>query len=93
MKYQTEVKRGMELLDKLRPGWRAEIRVEHLALNCCFDCVLGQVFGDYNIGIKRLGLRSLDGDKYGFLPLHNSPEEYHYLQSAWENALPPAVNQ
>lgn len=90
MKYESEVKRGMELLDKLRPGWRDEIRVDYLDLGCCSLCVLGQVFGDYDHGLNRLRLELIDSRKYGFSA---RPDEYPDLQCAWENALLPAVDQ
>lgn len=90
MKYEAEVKRGMELLDKVKPGWRDEIRVDYLDFYCTCRCVLGQVFGYYYDGLKKLRLEHRDAVKYGFSA---RLDEYPDLQSAWENALLPAVNQ
>lgn len=43
--YRTEVERGAEFLDGIRPGWREVINLERLALRECTTCVLGQLAG------------------------------------------------
>lgn len=37
-------------MDKVRPGWEKEIACDRLAMESCDDCVLGQLYGDYQRG-------------------------------------------
>lgn len=42
------VKAGAILLDEIKPGWFRDIDVVLLDLSSCEDCILGQLFGDYD---------------------------------------------
>lgn len=42
------VKAGAILLDGIKPGWFKNIDVFSLDLSTCEDCILGQLFGDYD---------------------------------------------
>ncbi len=78
------VARGAALLDEQRPGWAGEINTEELEMSCCFDCILGQLFGDYCHGGKILGRRQ--GWDLGFdIPslLPDKPSVFSQLRSAW----------
>lgn len=44
---QERVEAGAAWLDANRPGWVDRINLETLALERCFDCVLGQIYGDF----------------------------------------------
>jgi len=48
--------RGAQLLDKRVPGWAQRINLPALDMNSCNDCVLGQLYGDYGVGVDELGL-------------------------------------
>jgi hypothetical protein len=60
------VKRGAALLDEKRPGWAREIALDRLAMNSCFNCVLGQVYGSYFAGLDALQVAVGYGSEGGF---------------------------
>jgi hypothetical protein len=65
------VRRGAELLDRHRPGWEREVDIERLHMGNTVDCLLGQLYGDYESGWDTLGLwepveRSAHGFNHGF---------------------------
>lgn len=55
---EQAVLKGAELLDRENPGWADKIDLEYLKLDSCLQCVLGQLYGDYREGKKKLGLLS-----------------------------------
>lgn len=57
--FEARVLKGIHLLDNSKPGWRDSIEIETLDLASMSECVLGQVFGDYETGVRSLGV-SLD---------------------------------
>src|SRR5579862_5030149 len=50
------VQRGAELLDAERTGWAAAVGTRTLDMGDTVADVLGQLFGDYFVGLKALGL-------------------------------------
>jgi hypothetical protein len=52
--YTESVKCGADLLDRVRPGWRAEINRSTLNSANGQHCILGQLFGYYNNGLIAL---------------------------------------
>jgi hypothetical protein len=48
------VKRGAALLDEKRPGWAGRIALDRLAMGSCSACVLGQIFGGFDLGVHAL---------------------------------------
>lgn len=64
----ARVGRGAELLDRLRPGWAAEIDVERLDVGDARHCPLGQLYGNYREGRIALGIPGDDEScLYGFM--------------------------
>jgi len=65
IRFETvRAKAGAALLDLLRPGWAAEIRVNILQLSSCHSCILGQLFGNFFIGAEQIfALRVSEEDK------------------------------
>lgn len=59
------VQRGVELLDRVRPGWERSIDLGSLDIAICTRCVLGQLFGHYVDGKEALGIDG-PGDRCGF---------------------------
>jgi hypothetical protein len=53
---EDRVKRGAFLLDATTPGWAEKINGDTLAMRWCDKCLLGQLYGDYDDGLKRIGL-------------------------------------
>lgn len=49
-----EIKRGMELLDQERPGWKKEIDLNKLNMGGCVYCILGQIYGFFDDGLVAL---------------------------------------
>lgn len=67
LEHEIEVRRGIALLDRVRPGWIDEVDLGKLNINCCLDCVLGQLFGDYRFGYYELRLDTIpERQFYGF---------------------------
>ncbi len=50
----TAVARGAAYLDRVRPAWRSEIDVERLDISDGGDCVIGQLYGSFDLGIHRV---------------------------------------
>lgn len=78
--YSAKVIKGIKLLDSEKPGWRSDIDLDKLDLGSCSVCVLGQIFGDYEVGVEEL---DIDGHEYGFNTLGSMVE----LTQAWKDAL------
>ena len=85
---QARVKRGAELLDKFRPGWRSGINRIKLDLGSCKKCILGQMFGDYEVAelTPIVGHRLWHDEQveHGF---DKYTESYDALTAAWLEEL------
>lgn len=85
---------GAELLSKHKPNWAWKIKKEKLTLLDPKLCVLGQLYKDYNVGLRELGL--LDGMKSTRAKLHGfdweglgtKPELL--LRAVWLNVIDQA---
>lgn len=75
------VGRGILLLDVVRPDWRKALNLDALVLSSCVACVLGQLFGDYDKGLRALDLTRLDAFNYGFNTMNSKME--HELVQEW----------
>ena len=80
------VQHGMTLLDRVRPGWDAEIDLTRLDISCPNDCLLGQLYGSFAQGMRRL---SVPASVYGFHapPYSNRAESLALLTEAWREAI------
>jgi hypothetical protein len=80
--------RGAAFLDKSDPGWLKKVSPVILDIRCARKCVLGQLHGNYFIGVRNLGLRE-DGEeevaRLGFQGA--SVEDYVELNVAWRQVL------
>lgn len=56
-KYGDAVERVAGMLDRDRPRWEHRIRQEELHLGYEHLCVLGQIYGGYDLGRRSLGRR------------------------------------
>jgi len=86
IKFQTRSARGAVLLDKEYPGWWQRVNPDNLNMWSDHRCVLGQLFGSYNIGCKNLRLVNFRAkDRFGFMPplLFGSLR----LRSAWRKLI------
>lgn len=60
---EDRVASGVYMLDIFSPGWRQKIDLANLDITSCRDCVLGQIYGSYETGMRRLGLWWDEDDK------------------------------
>ena len=90
------VARGVALLNSKVPDWRDSVNPDTLNLSNGFSCVLAQLFGSYEIGLKKLNLTAAQGRDHGFevgsihrlLPLiHGSGKMYEVLTAWWSREL------
>ena len=88
------VARGAQLLDREGPtGWREQIECDTLDLSDCKQCILGQLYGDYEPGLYKL--RVYDGTPQGFerantdtpTPIASAKRQYARLTAAWRREL------
>lgn len=89
------VRAGVQLLDACNsPDWRDRINIVRLDLSDVSMCVLGQVYGSYGLGVRRLHLEATDEFAYGFhaqVPRRGSSipsaRIWPLLTEAWKQAL------
>lgn len=97
---QKRVERGAAYLDEVDPTWYRRIDAEALALENGRHCVLGQLHGEFRLGLGRSHLISLSSAPraslspvaYGFKCVEGVPEEwqkrdYDLLDAAWMEAV------
>lgn len=89
LEMQIRVDLGAALLDEKVPGWRTKVDLDIFELRSTEDCILGQVFGDYGVGTRELGLNREAQAAHGFdlkVEDYLSDEEYYLfslLEDAW----------
>lgn len=83
--------RGAAFLDERVPGWEVQIDLGRLEFPSPTCCVVGQIYGDLQVGYKQLGV-GLGGDvqfdvsEHGFnLPalLRDPDQQWTDLTAAW----------
>ncbi len=62
----ASVRRGAALLDTRLPGWWEVLDEDTLDLGNQCNCILGEIFGDYDKGQQILGLSDTEAKHYGF---------------------------
>lgn len=93
---QARVARGADYLDEVDPGWHLRVDPDTLELASGRACVLGQLHGDFRLGLGRAHLLNLSSAPrpslspvaYGFRCVQNVPEaaqdrDYVFLNRAW----------
>lgn len=89
---EEAVQRSIVLLDTCAPGdWRDQINLEHLNLDDGECCVLGQIYGDYQVGLEALHecWSNLDVFTPGLEDWSDTVEAFDsgYFEEAWMRAL------
>lgn len=102
MMYQDEimheleiaVKKGSSLLDNVLPDWADNIDNTELDMSSLLDCILGQLYGTFMVGVQTLGV---DADENGFvaddigdyyeLGIHQKRVVYDWLTSLWNDEI------
>lgn len=99
-KVRKRVRRGAEYLDRVDPGWAGRIDAETLELEDGRQCVLGQLHGEFQLGLGRSDVltlssaprASLSPVTYGFKCVEGVSEEwqardYELLTQMWTEAV------
>ena len=94
---RSRVDRGATYLDDVDPGWHRRVDADTLELSSGHACVLGQLHGDFRLGLGRAHLLNLSSAPqpslspiaYGFRCVQNVPAEhqdrdYRLLNTAWQ---------
>lgn len=85
---QDKVRAGMEFLDEKKPGWESRIDIERLNLANPMQCVLGQLYGEYTVGIVELDLIGVvDRDLLGFTIYPSPSVGWSGLTCEWKESI------
>lgn len=97
---QERVQRGAAYLDEVDPGWHRRVNADTLELEDGRHCVLGQLHGEFRLGLGRSHLVSLSSAPraslspvaHGFKCVGNVSEawqarDYELLTAAWREAV------
>jgi hypothetical protein len=97
---RERVRRGATYLDDVDPEWYRRVDAETLELADGRHCVLGQLHGEFRLGLGRSQLISLSSAPraslspvaYGFKCVDDVPDawqerDYHLLNAAWTEAV------
>jgi hypothetical protein len=86
---QEYIDNGVRLLDEffLDSNWRGKIDKKKLNMRSCYDCVLGQLFGDFEIGLRELCITWSESDTYGFNTEEDEDHLFPDLTKAWLEIL------
>lgn len=97
---RERVRRGADYLDGVDPEWYRQVDAETLELGDGRHCILGQLHGEFRLGLGRSHLismssaprASLSPVAYGFKCVENVPEDwqaydYELLNEAWKEAV------
>lgn len=97
---RARVERGAAYLDQMDPGWHRRIDPDTLALDSGRHCVLGQLHGEFRLGLGRSDVLSLSSAPrfslspvaYGFKCVEGVSEawqkrDYELLTRAWRAAV------
>lgn len=82
---------GIGYLNVHRPGWRRKIDLDRLNLASGEQCVLGEVYGEFDKGLSTLGLDLGTAEALGFLAKKNPDGsrdslDYDKLTAEWRVA-------
>ena len=91
---QRAIRKGIKFLDSEIPKWRRLIDRDDLDLSDPRNCIMGQIFGDYDRGRDILGLDLEESEAMGF-GLHDAKmddadkyeSEYYWLTDLWKGIL------
>lgn len=80
---------GAKFLDKVEPGWYRKVNPLKLDMRSCVDCVLGQLYGEFILGMETLMRRGLG---YHFLWFGFATDELKHatfsgLTIAWSDEI------
>lgn len=62
--YEQIVSEAAKWLDKHEPGWHEKINQETLKITGCTKCIMGQLYGDYAVGMRKHFPKNSGWDPY-----------------------------
>lgn len=87
----ARIRRGMALLDQVKPGWEHRIDVGRLDLWSKCDCVLGPELGRFGDGVEHLHMDGPTATAHGFDVDPATAQAFHPayrdLTRAWQRAI------
>jgi hypothetical protein len=83
--FETQIRRGAQLLDMVEPGWRDRISVTELDMSKCSKCVVGHVIGANVLEVVGTGpIEAVDGETHDeYLIRQKSAEMYEAALIKW----------
>lgn len=82
---KNRIKEGVALLDESYPNWYKHINLEKLDIQFKNECILGQLYGNYNFTPLA---RTQNAVKYGFYLKHVNPKKnWSKLTLEWKKAV------
>ena len=97
---QQRAARGAAYLDEVDPGWYERVDVQTMELGHASCCVLGQLHGDFRLGLSRSRLLSMgSAPRASLSPVHlgflcvADPDpawqerDYRHLNRAWQEEV------
>jgi hypothetical protein len=70
---EVRVQAGATFLDELMPDWTSRIDPERLSMASKDDCIIAQLFGSYETGVRRLGVCVSEARRFGFVGTDRVP--------------------
>lgn len=74
---------GAEFLDENCPGWARKINLSEFIISECYNCILGQLYQEYEVGLNKLKIPYSIGVAYGFSTYSQTLWEFPILQKMW----------
>ena len=94
---QTRVAAGVAFLDERVPGWLDKVNVDDLQIWSGTQCVLGQIYGEYTLGVAWLRLDTKGAAELGFQAwshetdfvsfMLDTAQQYAALNREWRRVL------
>jgi hypothetical protein len=85
--FDDQIAKGVSLLNEVNPNWKKKIRVSLLNMDKKQMCILGQLYGHYDEGLRILHLNSQTSLEHGFRTKPAPPEERQILTEEWRKII------
>lgn len=84
---EPRVRRGVELLDRVRPEWWKEIDIKELSMPESCNCILGQLWECFGLGTEKLWPGSVhrqqcEAEYHAFMA---RDDDYPLIEQTWRS--------